>query len=256
MRNRRIVITRDKSQAESLARRIKELGGKAIFFPTIEIREPDDWQACDAALSGLRSYDWVVFTSVNGVNYFFDRLNELNLSGESFKVAAVGKRTAEALEKRGRKADLVPDEHTASGLLNAFSALELRGARFLLPTSNIAYRRLPEGLIELGARVDKLVVYHTVANRSVDAESMRMQIKNDEIDCLTFFSPSAFNYFIEIVGEPIVEDIKKSAVTIAAIGPTTSKAIAKLNLNVDVVPDRSLVEDFVEALAAFYSNRN
>lgn len=251
--NKKIVITRNENRAGGLIRKITSLGGEAIVFPTIEIRDPDSWQACDNAIRSIDTFDWVVFPSANAAYYFFQRSEKFDLNEVPAKIAAVGKKTADALQRLGRKVDLTPDEFSAQGMLQAFEHHSLKGARVLLPSSDIARDELSDGLRQRGAHVERVVIYKTAANRSLKTDIMSRQIKGGEIDCLTFFSPSAFEYFVELLGTSIIDDIKANSVAVAAIGPTTASAIVKKNLDVAIQPDRSLEEDLVEAMAAYYS---
>jgi uroporphyrinogen-III synthase len=251
---RSIVITRNENRAGGLIRRIEALGGKAIVFPTIEIRDPDSWQACDNAIRSIDAFDWVVFPSANAAYYFFQRSKKFEVGAVAPKIAAVGKKTADALRRLGRDVDLVPDEFTARGLLQAIANHDVKNKRILLPTSDIARDELNDGLRRLGAHVERVVIYKTAANRSINTDEMSRKIEEGEIDCVTFFSPSAFEYFVELVGEPVIENIKDNSVAIAAIGPTTAGAISARNLDVTIQPRRSLEEELVEALAVFYSS--
>lgn len=253
LENKNIVITRSENQAGGLVTQIEALGGRAIIFPTIKIRDADSWQICDNALRNIDAFDWIVFTSANAVYYFYQRAEKFMVRGMRAKIAAVGKKTADALARNGLTVDLEPEDFSARGLLAEFEKHDLTGKRILLPTSSLSHDELSDGLREKGAAVERIEVYQTLPNDALDAEGMTRWIKNGEVDCLTFFSPSAFDFFVELMGEPVIELLKEGSVAIAAIGPTTAKAIEKRKLAVAIQPDRSTEEDLVRALSIFYA---
>ncbi|MFH1755452.1 MAG: uroporphyrinogen-III synthase [Candidatus Latescibacterota bacterium] len=251
--NRKIVVTRSRTQAAAFIEQIEKLGGLALPFPTVSIEDPQDWQACDHALGNLSRFDWLVFTSFNGANYFLKRLQEQGHDAVEAKIAAVGEKTAAAVRSFGFAVDLVPHEFSSEGILRAFGDYDIKGKRFLLPTSNIGREALQKGLEETGARVDKLVVYRTAANRLVDAKDMRSRIKRRGVDCITFFSPSAFNFFIDIMGRTIIGDIAANSVQLAAVGPVTARAMQREDLHVAIQAERSHEDDLIRSLIDFYS---
>lgn len=253
LENKNIVITRNENRAGSLVRNIEMLGGRAILFPTIRIQDPGSWQACDGALRTITSFDWVVFTSANAVYYFFQRSEKFSVGEIPVKTAVIGIKTEEALRRHVKQIDLIPTEYNTPGLLRAFDQIDLENARVLLPASNIARDELMVGLRDRGAVVKRVEVYQTVPNRALDAGAMLSLINSGGVDCLTFFSPSAFDYFVEIMGTQVVDDIKEHSVTVAAIGPATAKAIKKSGLEVAVQPSKSVEEDLVTALSSHYS---
>jgi uroporphyrinogen-III synthase len=253
LENKKIVITRSENQAGGLVKQIEALGGLGVIFPTIKIRDADSWQACDNALRNIDTFDWIVFTSANAVYYFYQRAEKFEVRGAGTKIAAVGSKTAKALDRYGVTIDLEPDEFSARGLMTAFENYDLIGKRLLLPASNLSRYELFDGLRERGAAVERIEVYQTLPNDALDAEGMTRWMRNGDVDCLTFFSPSAFDFFVDLMGESVIELLKEGSVAIAAIGPTTAKAIEKRKLAVAIQPDRSTEEDFIKALFAYYS---
>lgn len=251
--NRKIVVTRSWKQASGLITKLTELGAHPIPFPTIRIREPEDWIACDEAISRIASYDWLIFTSFNGVHYFLKRASKRGIVAIDAKIAAVGNTTAEAVRSFGYNVDLVPGEFSSAGILRSMDSLDIKGRRFLLPTSNIGRKELREGLQQKGALVDMVEAYRTVPNWDLDAEGMRRRIRSGEIACITFFSPSAFNFFIEVMDRSIIDDIAANSVALAAMGPVTSGAVRAAKLNVDIQPAESKEDDFVRALEEYFS---
>jgi uroporphyrinogen-III synthase len=253
LHNRKIVVTRSKAQAAGFIEKLKALGAHPILFSTIQIREAEDWQACDEAIEELSSYDWLIFSSLNGAHFFLSRLRQGKIDAIDANIAAVGKTTAKAVLSLGHKVDLMPEEFSARGVLRSLEKFNIQGKRFLLPTSNIGREELHNGLRQRGALVTKVEVYRTVANRALDEERMRLQIQSGDIDCITFFSPSAFNFFIDIMGRSVIDDIGANSIEIAAMGPVTAEAIHAAKLKVDIQPAKSQEEDLVMALVDHYS---
>ncbi len=253
LRNRKIVVTRDAHQAKSLINKIEVLGGQAVVFPTIRITEPSDWTDCDKALSEINSYDWIVFSSINSVRYFMQRAGEKGIVHFDSNIAAIGERTVVEIKKYGLGVQLVPNRFTARELLNKFESISLKAQRILLPSSNIARDELYEGLKKLGAEVNRIVIYQTVPNTELDADDMIRKIQKEEIDCLTFFSPSAFNFFKDILGEEIIEKIKTKNIAVAAIGPTTARAIEAQGLRIDILPENSVEDNLIKAITNYYN---
>ncbi len=254
LKNKTIVITRGVHQAKDLIEKIKMLGGQALAFPTIKITEPDEWIHCDKALHEIAAYEWIIFSSANSVHYFMQRVNGAGVKLQS-KVAVVGKRTAAEAQKHGLKVQLTPQRFTAKELLKIFEEEKPKGKRILLPASNIARDELYEGLMQLGARVNRIVCYKTIPNTDVNVKEMRLKIMNNEIDCLTFFSPSAFHFFMDLLGVNITAEIKKKNVVLAAIGPTTALAIEKYNLSADIQPNVSTEDALVKALTDYFNRQ-
>jgi len=256
LHDRTIVVTRSWKQASAFITTLKTLGADPIPFPTIQIREPEDWKACDNAVDGLAAYDWVVFSSFNGAHYFLTRMRERGIDTIDAKIAAVGNTTAQAVRAFGYRVDLLPEEFSAAGILHSLERSDIDGKRFLLPTSNIGREEMQKGLREMGATVDKIEAYRTVPNRDLNVEGMRRRIQSGRIDCITFFSPSAFRFFMDIMGRSIADDLPKNAVKLGAVGPVTAAAVRGAELNVDIQPARSQEDDFVEALVKYFSRRD
>ena len=161
---RRIVTTRAKGQADALTSRLKALGADVIEMPTIEIQPAADYGPLDRALDELASYDWLIFTSANGVRFFLERLDRsaVDLRALRAKVCAIGPATRAAVEALHLKVDLMGREYVAEGLLEAFAAHDLAGRRVLLPRAAVARDLVPVELGRRGARVDVVEAYRTV----------------------------------------------------------------------------------------------
>lgn len=253
LKNKSIVITRDQYQSQSLIQKIEALGGKAVEFPTIKIVGTSDWEKCDVALDEIRNLDWIIFTSSNSVRFFMGRAKYMGIDHLECSIAAVGAKTAEELERYDLKADLVPENYSAEGLLNAFNLMDIENKHMLIPSSNLAKEQLPQGLRAMGAHVNNLVVYKTVPNISLEGKEMNSMIEKSSIDCLTFFSPSAFNFFLDIVGNDVINTLEKNKVAIAVIGPTTSKAVKNKGLKPDIEPEKSDENSLLEAINKYFN---
>ena len=154
---RGIVITRPEAQAEGFAELLRAAGARVIPFPVIRIAPPESWEELDAALGRLEEYRWIIFTSANGVAFFFRRLREVGRDIRDLKgirIAAIGPATAAAVEALGIRVDLVPEEFVSEGVVKAFAGEDLRGSRVLLPRAREARDVIPEGLAKMGARCD------------------------------------------------------------------------------------------------------
>lgn len=254
LKNRNIVVTRDQYQTQILKKKIEDLGGKVIAFPVIKIEGASDWEQCDTVFDEMRNLDWIVFTSSNSVRFFMGRAKYVGIDHIQAKIAAVGTKTAEEIEKYDLKAALIPEDFSAEGLLNEYKKLDLKGKRMLIPASNLAKEHLPNGLAAMGAEVRKCVVYNTMPNTNLDGTEMRTMIETSSVDCLTFFSPSAFHFFLDIVGRDIIKVLIKKKIAIAAIGPVTSKAIKKEGLDPNILPEKSDEDSLLESLNKYFNH--
>lgn len=252
----RVLITRTAEQAGELAGKVDELGGEAFEWPAIALRAPDDpgkRSALDAALARLDQYNWVIFTSVNGVDYFFRRLKETGgdirrLAGA--KIAAVGPRTADALADRGLMADLQPaSRFQAEGLLDVMLPVLTPGDRVLLARGGQARDVLPETLEARGAEVTDAVVYDNVPGRREVAEMIRLLERRD-IHVATFTSASTVHHLCDALeqagGKPAGDML--AAVKVVCIGPLTREAAEKRGLQVAAMARKATLDDLVQAV--------
>ena len=226
---KRIVITRARTQADSLARRIEEQGGEVIEFPTIEIHPPRDPRPLEEAIKKLNCYDWLMFTSVNGVERFFECMNRLKRSVAELKdvqIAAIGPETAKRLETAGVKNCLVPATYQAEGILDVLNTTAMRGKRILIPRAAKAREILPETLRQWGADVDVVETYRTVIPHA-DTGKLKETLRRRAIDMVTFTSPSTVSNFARLFdGQPLADILAETP--IACIGPITKKTIEEL----------------------------
>jgi uroporphyrinogen III methyltransferase/synthase len=160
-----VVITRPEEQAADLAALLREAGARVIYFPTIKIVPPDRFDDLDRAIDTIAMYDWIIFTSANGVKFFFKRFHERGKDIRDLKgsgICTIGPATAASIGNRGLRVDIVPDEYISEGVVQAFEGQNLHGKRVLLPRAEIARDIIPDGLSKLGATVDVVTAYRTV----------------------------------------------------------------------------------------------
>lgn len=252
---KRIVVTRARSQASELVDRIEELGGEPYEFPVIETVMPEDAgkkAAIASALGALEAYDWVFFTSPNGVEFFWRHLAELKVDIRGLhraRIGAVGPATAAALAERGLVAEELPARFQAEGLLEAFGPRLEAGQKVLLPRGDLAREWLPAKLRELGLEVTEIDTYETVVTGEDDIELLRL-LEEKRIHAVTFTSSSTVRNFIEILKRMGLEDpvAVLAGVKIACIGPVTEETAVDVGLTPGLLPDEATIEGLVQEL--------
>jgi len=246
------VVTRARDQAADLVRALEDRGAEAIVAPVIRIQPIEHLEALRAALAGLSSYRWVVFTSQNAVQIVLDRLVAWGMTPRVFSatsVAAIGSVTADSLRKRGIQPALVPDEFVAEALVAALigaSGGALSGARVLVPNAAEAREVLGEQLRRHGATVENIPVYRTVPVQD-DFSDLTSQIGAGRIDAVTFTNPTAVERFASLIGQEQAADLLNTTV-VAAIGPVTARAAIELGIKDPLIADTYTVEGLVQKL--------
>ena len=251
---KRIVITRARKQAENLARAIEELGGEVIEFPTIEICPPESFTEFDDAIDKLDGYDWVIFTSVNSVEPFLQRLKIKGKTADALsahKIGAIGAETARRLEAARICASLVPERYQAEGILAVISPEEIRGKRVLIPRAAEAREILPATLRNWGAVVDVIVAYRTELP-CVDVRPLAGLLVERKIDVVTFTSSSTVRNFVRLFGGRRLGEIVNGS-TIACIGPITAATVEDLGGRVNIVADQFTVTDMLRVIVEHLS---
>ncbi|MEP7289991.1 MAG: uroporphyrinogen-III synthase [Chloroflexota bacterium] len=244
---KRIVITRPAAQSSALVEMLREVGAIPLMFPTIQIAPIPDNEGLDSALKQVRDYEWVIFTSVNGVKIALDRMAALGLLRSAFdscQIAVIGPATAAALSTYGLHAALQPDKYVAEAIVESLIALgSMAGKRFLLLRADIARATLREQLVAYGAIVDEIPVYQTVRGNPDPAAYADLRAG---VDVLTFTSSSTVRYFFELLGSEALTIAREA--TIACIGPITAHTARDLGLHVDLVADDYTIPGLVAAL--------
>ena len=251
---KRVLVTRSRAQASSLCRALLQEGAEPIEVPAIEISPLSEDGAIDSAIGALKEYQWVVFTSANGVDIFFHRMKTLGLDARALggaKVASIGPATAEALDRRGITADFVPEAYLSEAIVEGMGHLGLEGARVLLPRAQIGNPELARGLEGLGARVDQLPLYSTELPQSSRKRAIEA-LGSGAIEVATFTSSSTVSNLVGL----LEGDIRLlDNVTVACIGPVTAKTARELGLRVDLVASLHTVEGLVSALKDYFDNK-
>jgi uroporphyrinogen III methyltransferase/synthase len=253
---RRIVVTRARAQAGALADLLEDRGAEVISFPTIAIAPPEDPGALDRAVAAANGYDWVVFTSANGVQAFFDRFAAAARDVRdlaSVRLAAIGPETAAQLARRLLRPAIVPDDYRAEGLLAALAGADVRGRRFLLPRAAGARAILPDELRHRGATVDEVVAYRAVPPPGTNVAALTAALEAGDVSALTFTSSSTVRHFVDMIGLPAAARLAKDGPVVACIGPVTAETARTLGLRVDVVPAAYTVPALAAALADHFA---
>ncbi len=247
-----VVVTRKGDQAGLMIDRLRELGAEPFFFPVIDTVAPDDWSPLDDALNNLARYHGLIFTSVNGVRFFAERLKTVardirDLQG--LRVFSIGTKTAAAVCDLGIRVDVVPENFVAESLVKSIGKENVEGKRFLIPRAAVARETLPEQLRKMGAVVDVVPVYQTILP-APSVSALEKRLEEGSIDVITFTSSSTVQNFLVLAGDKLLPEIKKTK--IACIGPVTEKTAVAAGLNVEIVSDEYTVSSLVDAIEKYF----
>lgn len=254
---KKIIVTRAREQASDFVELLNLYGAEPIEFPTIQVIPPASWEDLDRSIDGIREFDWIIFTSVNGVRFFFERLSKKGdlrlLYGIS--VCAIGPQTAIELKRFGLNPDLIPNEYRAEAIIKEMGKEDITGKKILLPRAEKAREILPEELSRMGAKVKVVTTYKTIKPKN-NLDMVKGLLKNREISVITFTSSSTVKNFFEMFkgGEEIKELIDGTA--IACIGPITAKTAEDLGIRTDIMPLRYTIPDLTEAIVEHFSHLN
>ena len=236
---KKVVVTRPKHQVSVLARRLLDEGADTVMVPTIEITDPaDDGAALRDAVADLHRYDWVVLTSANGAERFFEQLRDARDLG-GVRVAAIGPGTADAIAAHNVMADLVPERFIAESLLEAFPMPhDHENRRVLLARAEVARDVLPDGLRAMGWEVDVVDTYRTIP--VVPTDEQRAEVTG--ADVVTFTSSSTVEHWVAAFGAESVPPL------VACIGPITADTARRLGMRVDVIAEVHTIDGLVDAV--------
>ena len=264
---KRILVTRPRAQAADLCDRLAALGAEPILFPTIEIAPMDDYSALDQAIATLDKYQWIIFTSVNGVAAFWDRVTVVGASlVPALKIASIGPATAQALEKRGVRATFIPEEYVAEAIVEGIG--DVRGKWILLPRAEIAREALAEELGRRGAIVHEIAAYRTLP-AAPDPQGLTELRRG--VDAITFTSSSTVRNFVALLsgstkyidaanyrrmGHNGIPMPSLNRAIIACIGPITAQTAREVGLLVDVMARREAytTDGLVAVLVEYFSH--
>lgn len=244
----RILVGRARHQAGALSSGLRELGAQIIEIPFIEIRKPRSYKPLDSALRKLQEYDWLILTSVNGVEAVWQRLHQLRLTKKQLKhlkIAAIGPATKKAIEKRGVKVNVVPEKYVAESVVESLRD-QVAGKRVLLARAKVARDVIPRELRKLGGNVDVVEAYETVIPQT-SRTRLRTILKDSKRrpDVITFTSSSTVRNFVTLLGKKSLPE----GVRLASIGPVTSSTLRELGLPVDIEASEYTIPGLIKALA-------
>ena len=245
----RILVGRARHQARALSSGLRELGANVVEIPFIEIRKPRSYQPLDSALRNLREYDWLILTSVNGVEAFWQRLHKLHLPKKQLahlKVAAIGPATSREIAKRGVRVTVVPEEYIAESVVDSLRS-QVQGKRILLARAKVARDVIPRELRKLGAHVHVVEAYETVIPRSSRAR-LRTLMKDPKRrpHVITFTSSSTARNFVQLLGGNVWRGRPRPR--FASIGPVTSSTLRELGLPVDIEAQEYTIPGLIRAM--------
>ncbi len=253
---RSVLVTRAAEQAGEFSGMLAELGAQVYECPTIRLIPPEDYSELDHAINSLSGFDWLIFTSANAVKFIFSRLTELGKDTRAVgpcRICAVGPRTAAALLPHGVRADLVPKDYKAEGVIEAFRTMDIKGRRFLFPKGDKARDVIPVGLTSLGGEVVAPVSYCNVTPEYLPDPVMRA-LEGRKIDCATFTSSSTVESLAVMLGENNLLHLLEG-VAVAAIGPVTARTCRDLGLDVAVEPKEYTLSALTEEIVKYFQNR-
>jgi uroporphyrinogen-III synthase len=253
-----VLVGRARHQASALSAGLRDLGAEVLEIPFIEIRKPRSYRALDTALRNLSEYDWLILTSVNGVDALWERLRRVRMGAKAMrhlKIAAIGPATRQAIEQRGAKVNVVPQEYVAESVVASLQR-KVKGKRVLLARAKVARDVIPRELRKLGARVDVVEAYETVIPQS-SRQRLRAVLKSQERqpDWITFTSSSTVRNFLELLGgkreqrRPRHVGREDKRVRLASIGPVTSSALREFGFPVDVEAAEYTIPGLIKAIS-------
>lgn len=252
---RKILITRARDQAAIFSSSLRDLGAEVIELPTIEIVPPTSWKGLDRAIDQIASYDWLIFTSANGVTFFWQRWMEKNKDRlpPSLKICAIGPATAYQLMEKGIEVHYTPKEFVAEAILKGFEKSAIKGKRILLARAKEARDVLPEGLRKMGARVDVVETYRTVKPRG-GSKRLKELLANGKIDAITFTSSSTVNHFVELLKKEDLRELLKNC-AIGCIGPITARTAKNWKMRVQIQPKEYTIPALTQAIVQYFARK-
>jgi len=250
---RSIVVTRSREQAGELVKRLSGLGAECLECPTIKVVPTDDMKPLDKALDNLASYDWLMFTSVNGVDFFFNRLFEKGKDVRDLnhiRTAVIGPATAKKLLDYGFNSDIVPESYRAESIVKAFAKKNIAGKKILLPRAKQARPVLPLELTKMGAVIDDVEAYVNKAVKD-NAGVILKRLKERTIDMITFTSSSTVKNFRALLPSEGLDHLMQG-ITIASIGPVTAETARNLGFDVHIVAEAYTIPKLCDAIVKYY----
>lgn len=252
-----ILVTRAATQASEFTQMLATQGAHVIEMPTLEIVPPSDWQSLDRAIEGLGEFDWLILTSTNGADYFFERLHHLGKDSRALagvKIAVVGKKTAQSLKQQGINPDFIPPDFIADALVANFPASPA-GKRILFPRVETGGREvLVQELSNLGATVVEVPAYQSQCPPTINPTALAA-LQQQQIDIITFASSKTVKHFCQLIQGHSLPPNWQERVCLASIGPQTSVTCRELLGKVDVEAIEYTLPGLVDALVKYFSDR-
>ena len=228
-----------------------------VEFPTIRISSLSEYKELDLAIERLTDFHWIIFTSPNGVNYFWRRLKVKGKDARwlsQLKIGAIGPKTALKLESMGIMADFLPDEYSSEGIMKGIAKFNIKGKRILLPRADIAPPYLLDNLRKLGANVEEVPSYQTQVSEGRGVTEIRNRLNHRTIDIVIFTSSSTVTNFKSVLPKESLQPLMEN-ISVACIGPITAKTAQDLGFNVDVVAEAFTIDGLCEAILNFFSKK-
>jgi len=247
-----VLVTRAREQASTLTSELEALGAQCIEAPAIKLVPPESYAELDESIDKLNTYNWLIFTSVNGVEYFFNRLHVMKRDSRALghvHIAAIGAQTAAKLKGYGILADIVPLEFRAEGIVAALTGRIEQGMSVLIPRALVARDLLPEKLREMGATVDVVPVYRTLVG-DADGEMLTEKLATGSIELVTFTSSSTVTNLLDLLGAQGTELLKNAKV--ACIGPITASTCLEYGITPDIIAEEYTIKGMVQAIVEMY----
>lgn len=263
LEGRTVVITRALAQAAEFAAELESYGARVVACPTIEIVAPESYAPLDEAIENLFGYDWIIFTSANGVEHFMRRLETLGKDAgdlDDVRVCAIGSATAERLRDAMIHVDVIPQEFKAEGVFDALADYlggreHLDRLNFLIPRAAVARDYLPRALESAGARVDVVPAYRTVAPQTTERAKIEAMLLGGAIDCVTFTSSSTVHNFARLFDANDLSRLLHDT-RIACIGDITAETAREYNLKTDILPREFTTHALARAIAEHFASSN
>ena len=252
---KRIVVTRARQQASDLVRRLSDLGAECLEYPTIKVVPANDAAPLDDAVQNLSTYDWILFTSVNGVKFFFEHLFAMDKDVRALShlnTAAIGPATAEKMFEYGLKSDIIPQNYRAEAVVDAFRKIKLEGKKILLPRAKEARPVLPVELRKMGAEVDEVAAYLTEKARA-DTDQLIERLREKTVDLVTFTSSSTVQNFKDLLPPENFKQLTKG-ITIASIGPITTETAIEYGFEVPITAESYTIPGLCDAIVKYYDD--
>lgn len=253
---KRILVTRALDQAGEFTKVLEKNGAEPIAFPTIKTVPPPSWGPLDKAIKKIGSYDWAIFTSVNGVKYFFERLRKLDRDLRELKgvkICAIGPMTEKAIKNLGIKVDLTPKEYRAEAIIDALGKRNIKGRKFLLARAMKAREIIPIEIKRLGGKIDVVPSYKTI-RPAKEAGELKELLLEGGVDIVTFTSSSTVTNFVAMFRKAEIPELL-DGVCVACIGPITADTAKENGIKVDIMPKEYTIPALTEAMAGYYREK-